>query len=387
MSGAILFLHAPASASDQYRWSVQYLIDQSQPVFGRSQVTAPRGIRGLAISPDRRFLYASYLWSPTTKGYWKPLTEIRKIEIAEPDYEKATVALLPGAIAKALAVDDGGRVYAAEGNNIHIYDGDLAHELFSIPTSTCDGVAATREGSTTVLYASERERGSLRRFEITADSSGAVSKVKQTGFQNGAGEFQIPGANSLRGVAVDSHGRIWVTDLGANCVYRVDPNGKDLKSLKLHSPIAIAFDGPKGYVALWRDREVAIINDEMGVFGALAAPWAELEISALGNNHQAALAGIAVDPGKGFWTANEHGQTAGQKSTYGRVDKYSKVVGKKLYTDYENDDNEPILHAVVVTPGADGARTAMGPPEPADRPSATALESGTVPSPADKGQK
>lgn len=370
--GGVLFSSSPATASEQYRWSVQYLIDQSQSVFGRSQFTAPRGDRALAVSPDRKFLYSAYLWTPTSKGNWKNATEIRKIDISEPDYEKATVALLPSSITKALAVDEAGRVYAAMGNNVRIYDADLAHELFSIPTVTCDGVAIAHEGGQTVLYTTERDRGTVKRFEISSDSFGAISKVKQAGFENGAGEFRIPGAMSLRGVTVDSHGRIWVADLGGDSVYRIEPSGKDLKSIKLHTPMAIAFDGSKGYVSLWRNREIAVISDEMAVVGALTVPWKELEMSVLGNNHQGALAAIAVDPGKGFWVANEHGQTADQKSTYGRVDKNSLVIKGKLYTDAEADDNDPVLHAVVVLPGADGVRTSVAAPEPSDNASVPA---------------
>src|SRR6266853_5156778 len=49
-----------AAAGDAYKWSVQYLIDNSRTVFGRPQKVSPRHNRGLAISPDGKYLYAGY---------------------------------------------------------------------------------------------------------------------------------------------------------------------------------------------------------------------------------------------------------------------------------------------------------------------------------------
>ena len=369
-------LAAPLKA-EQYTWSVQYLIDQSQTVFGRAQTVAPRNNRGLALSPDRKYLYAAYIWTFRRPGFWDSKGEVRKIDLSVADYENATVALLPGAIAKALTVDPDGRVYAAMGTQVTVYDPDLAHELFVIPTSSCDGVAVVQNGSELVLYASERDRHSLKRFEIQPDSNGGISKVKQAGFDGGTGEISIPGSQSLRGIAVDTRGRIWLTDVKGNQLFRVEANGKDLKSIKLDAPIAVAFDGARGYVSLSDSREVAVIDDEMNVAGSVAVPWKELELSVFGNNHEGILAGIVVDPGKGFWVANAHGQTANQRSTYGRVDQFSDVINGKLYTDSFVDDNDPILHAVA---------TISAPEEPVSNP-ATTVPGPTrkLPSAADSG--
>ena len=377
---------ASARAADHYRWSVQYLLDQSQSVFGRPQTTSPRNNRGLALSPDRKHLYAAYIWT-INKRNWTSKGELRKINLSEPDYENATVALLPSPIAKDLAVDSAGRVYAAMGSHITVYDADLAHELYVIPTSICDGVAVTQAGSQTILYSSEREQHTLRRFEVYGGTGGAIAGVKQTGFDSGSGEILMPDGSNLRGVAVDTHGRIWVADVGGNRVFRVEPSGKDLKSLPLNAPMGIAFDGPKGYVTLSKDREVAIIDDEMHVAGAVSVPWQELELSPWGNNHEGILAGIVVDPGKGFWVANAHGQTANQRSTYGRVDQSSDVLKGKLYTDSFADDNDPILHAVLTAPDSEGAHTAVAPaatpeafhPPTSTQPAATSSTSTVLP--------
>src|SRR4051812_26322330 len=95
---AILSLHAAALAGDAYKWSVQYLIDQSQSMLGKPQKVYPRHARGLAISPDGKFLYVGFLHSFDGGG------EVRRIAIDTPDYERAVSDVLPGAPGKAIAV-------------------------------------------------------------------------------------------------------------------------------------------------------------------------------------------------------------------------------------------------------------------------------------------
>jgi hypothetical protein len=113
--------------------------------------------------------------------------------------------------------------------------------------------------------------------------------------------------------------------------------------------MAIGFIEDTALVTLSTDRQIALISPDMVVTGNLAVPWEELEISAYGNDRDGTLAGIGVIPGgTGFFVANEHGQTANQKSTYGRTDQNSQVVEGKLYTDAFGDDNEPVLRAVPV---------------------------------------
>lgn len=367
-----LVVPAMSADSDQYKWSVQYLIDNSQSVFGRPQIDLPRNNRSLAITRDRHFLYAGYLRGFNNESggsrakYFSGKGELRKIDLTVEDYETATLAVLPDiAMPKALAVDDDGRVYVALGDQISIYDADLAHELEVIPTSTCEGVAVVRAGSGYVVYGTEREHKVLLRWEVSIAGVG-VTKAKQCGFDGGTGEITIPGAVSPRMVAVDSHGRIWITDVDGDQVFRLEPTGRDMKVMKLHAPMGIAFDGAKGYVTLTKDLMVAIIDDEMNQLGYLAVPWKELELSAPGNQREGTLAGIVVDPGKGFYVANAIGQTVGQRSTYGRIDTNSDVINGKLYTDIFMDDNEPILHALIYSGGTEPAGSSSGGKNPSD---------------------
>src|SRR5438067_787175 len=71
---------AETTEIEAYKWSVQYLIDNSQPIFERSQKVFPRHCRGLALTPDGHFLYVGYNHSFNSSG------EVRKIDVRIADY-------------------------------------------------------------------------------------------------------------------------------------------------------------------------------------------------------------------------------------------------------------------------------------------------------------
>jgi len=339
-----------SQVAEAYKWSVQYLIDNSQSVFGRSQMVCPRQNRGLALSPDGRFLYAGYNRStthPYSHKIYDDVGEVRKIDLSIPDYENATLRQLVGPRGKAIAVDDEGRVYLADDQTIDIYDAQLARNQFSIATNDCEGVAVAREGGKLVVYGSERHSGVLNRW-VLEKTGKEITDATPAGLARD-GQLTIPGVTSLRGLAVDPKGRIWMADNADNKVFRVDKNGSNLVSVDVKSPMAMAFDGEKCYVTQGSELQITIIDENMNVLGTLSVPWEELELSSKGNNHTGMLAGIAVaQGGRGVYVANEGGQTANQRSTYGRPDQYTDFVNGKLYIDTQNDDNEPILRAVPV---------------------------------------
>jgi len=346
---------AQTGAPQAYKWTVQYLIDNSQPVFRRSQQVYPRGNRALAISPDGNFLYLGYNQSFSSAKAYRARDarstdtgEVRKVDLRVSDYEKATKVALQFKRAKAIAVDAENHVYLADGDSIEIYDGDLQNVLATIPMDQCEGVAVTHEAGSTVLYATERGLGELHRYLI--DSRLLSNGYKTTPAGLGAdGVMPIQGAKSLRGVAVDGKGRIWIADPVANKVFRVNPDGSALASVDVRRAMAISFMEDTALVTRGTDRQIALISPDMVVTGNLSVPWEELELSAYGNNRDGSLSGIAVVPGgKGFFVADEHGQTANQRSTYGTTDQNSEVINGKLYTDAFQDDNEPVLRAVPV---------------------------------------
>jgi hypothetical protein len=258
-------------------------------------------------------------------------------------------------------------VYLAEGNLIEVYDADLKKLLISVPASNCDGVAVAKEGGDTVLYSTERDSGELHRFLIDTRFGSGGSKATPAGL-GGSGILRIQGAESLRGVAVDSKGRIWIADEQANKVFRLDPDGSNQASVEVKKPLAIAFYDDTALVTRDTDEQIALVSPDLVVVGNLSVPWEELDLAPYGNDRDGALAGIAVIPGgKGFYVADEHGQTANQKSTYGRTDQNSEVLDGKLYTDAFQDDNDPILRAVPVEM-QDAAATTAATPEPSPTP-------------------
>ncbi len=338
---SLLFAGAfTVSAGDAYKWSVQYLIDNSRAVFGRPQKVSPRHNRGLAISPDGKYLYAGYHHSFNNSG------EVRRIRIDATDYERATEALLPGVRAKALATDDKGRVYIADDAAIVVYDALLEQRYLRIPFGVCDGVATAREGADLVLYATDREAGTITRF-VMQESAATVTAATPSGF-DGSGSLKVAGAFDLRGLKVDSKGNLWVADSRGGKVFRIGSGGKDVKSVAVSGAIDLAIGGDRIFVTRGTERVITVLDEEVSVLGTLNVPWEELELSPYGNNRNGALGGIVAIPGKGFFVTNEAGQTANQRSTYGRIDEHSDMVNGKMYRDVFGDDNEPILHATEV---------------------------------------
>ena len=329
-----------ASAGDAYKWSVQYLIDNSRSVFGRPQKVSPRHNRALAISPDGKYLYAGYHHSFNNTG------EVRRIRIDVADYERATEEVLPGVLAKAITTDDKGRVYVCAENSILVYDAALLQRELRIPVNVCEGVVAVREGGELALYGSDREEGTISRW-VMQESGALVTAANLSGY-DGSGVFRVPGATDLRMLKMDPKGNIWVADLKGGKVFRIEPGGKNVKAIEVTSPMDVAFDGPRVFVTRWTQRAITVLDHDGNIVGNLGVPWEELELSVFGNNRNGALSGIVTVPGKGFFVANEAGQTANQKSTYGRIDTHSDFVNGKMYRDVFQDDNEPILRATEV---------------------------------------
>ncbi len=329
-----------ASAGDAYKWSVQYIIDNSRTVFGRPQKVSPRHNRGLAISFDGKYLYAGYHHSFNNSG------EVRRIRIDTADYERATEAILPGVRAKALATDDKGRVYICDETCVVVYDAALEQRQLRIPMTACEGVATAREGGQLVLYATDREEGTITRY-VLQESGPNVTAATLDGF-DGSGTFKVTGADDLRGLKMDAKGNLWVADLKGGKVFRVGPGGKEVKSVPVPAALDVAIDGQRVFVSRSTERVITVLDDEVNVLGTLNVPWEELELSPSGNNRNGGLGGIVAVPGKGFFVTNEAGQTINQRSTYGRIDDHSDFVNGKMYRDVFQDDNEPILRATEV---------------------------------------
>jgi hypothetical protein len=269
------------------------------------------------------------------------------IDTTVADYTNATLAVLPGLRGKAIATDDQGRVYLAEGSTIQIYDSTLSTSLYTIPNLTkAEGISVVRENGNLALYASDRTDGTLSRWTISEGVGNAVNGVIQEGL-DGDGLLSISGANDLRGIEVDSLGRIWMADKGADAVFRINNDGTGFTSMALDNPIDIAFDGDQAFISQYTERTLSLLaTDTMALLDSFVAPWSALALDANGQSGYGAFSGLAMANGKLF-LANEAGQTANERSIYGRDDANSGWDGGDYYTDLYADDNDPIL---VLTP-------------------------------------
>jgi hypothetical protein len=321
---------------DNLQWSVQYMIDTSQTDFGQPQNPSPRDNRGLAISPDGRYLYAGYNNGPA----------VRRIDLTVSDYINAADVQITGVRGKSIDVDDTGKVYLAEGASIKIYNADLSSNLFNLTGLTnSEGVAVTRENRQLVVYNSDRDGGTLKKWLLIESGGSITSATLDTTFGTGG---TVTLAANLRGVKVDSNGKIWVAGYGNNTVYRVSSDGLTVDSISVSKPIDIDFIAGTALICRHTDRVISRfdMNTMLGAGADITVPWTALELDPDGQSAAGALSGIAIF-GDRFFVANESGQTADEKSTYGRTDGNSGYIGDKFYTDLYNDDNDPILLAIL----------------------------------------
>lgn len=326
----------------QETWQIQHIIDNDDFVMGvaqsHDQANAPRDNRGLALSPDHKFLYLGYNNPPERRV-------VRKIalNVSDPANNRmAVVAQLAlataSAPAKAIATDDRGRVYLARGGVIEIYDADLRERLYTIAGfEQCEGVAVARIAERLLVYASDRKRGTLSRFEITEWEGAAIRNARRAGWQSGE-EILIAGSHSLRGLAVQSNGVVWMTDREAQQVFRVYPEGK-IYGTAVRNAFDVALDEKRGEAFVTQDtlRTIAVLRLRDGMpLRTLTPPFAELQLMTEGSS--IALAGIAVIPAKRLFVANEAGRSQTMAQT-----------GDSPFSDADDsaikidDDDEPVL--------------------------------------------
>jgi hypothetical protein len=286
-------------------WQVDILIEQSLVIFGAPQTSEPRNVRGLAASPDGAYLYAGY--TNTSSGS----AEVRRILLAETGNERPFVSHVVGAGAKAIAVDDVGRVYITGQTRISVYSPALDQLLYTIEgLQVCEGLAATREpGGALVLYTAERRLGVLERWVLTESGAGLSGAVR-AGW-GGAGRMVLDATADLRNVRVDPQGRIWVTGHNGDVVFRVSPSGQQVDRVTVDAPFDVGFDSTVVIVTHGTNRQVDRLDLEtmLPLAPIVSPPWGALQLVPDGELGNGALAGLVVVPGVGFYVANESGAT------------------------------------------------------------------------------
>jgi hypothetical protein len=282
-------------------WAVAHIVDADDVVAGLNQSTAPRNNRGLALSPDERFLYLGYILN-------KYLVRKIDLSVADPaDNHNAVVAqlILPSGSqpARDIATDDRGRVYLALGDKIEIYNADLqVPPLHTISGFTaCEGVAVRREKGKLAVYATDRLDKTLERFVLieatpVGGAGEAITSSRQGGL-DGDGEVPIAGAGSPAGLDIGKYGSIWIADAGKGKVYRVNAAGKTADSTVVERAMDVAIDTTRGevFVSQYTRRTIKVLNINNGkIKRTLAPPAAGLKVSLDGEARFGALCGIDV---------------------------------------------------------------------------------------------
>lgn len=337
-----LWLFAQNTLQAQETWQIQHILDNDDFVMGVQQshddARAPRDNRGLALSPDHQFLYLGYN-NPAERRL------VRKISLRVKDPASNSLAVvaqlaLPtsSAPAKAIAVDDRGRVYLARGNVIEIYDEDLSARLYTLAgLEKCEGLAVRRLAGKLLLYVSDRERGTLSRFEIAEGEGEAVRSARRAGL-DGDGEIAVAESRSLRGVALQSNGVVWLADREAGQVFRLHPQG-GMNTIAVRHAMDIALDERRGEVFVTQDtlRTLAVLRLTDGMpLRTLAPPFAELALQ--DRRATIALTGVEVIPGERLFVSNEGGRSLTLQSTHDSP--FSDEDDSAIKQD---DDDDPVL--------------------------------------------
>jgi len=292
----------------QAGWSIAHIVDVDDVIFGINQDAAPRANRGLALSPDDRFLYLGYT------------VRVRKIDlsVADPAHNHSAVVAqlkLPQGTQppRDIATDDVGRVYLALGTKIEVYNSNLQFPpLHTIAGFTaCEGVTTRRESGKLVVYVTDRLDKTLERFALAEGAGEAIVSSNKSGLDDD-GEVRIIGAQSPRGLDIASNGTAWIADRGNGKIYRVNSAGKTIDSTVVKSAMDIAIDETRGevYVSQYTRRTLKVLNLSTGkIKRTLTPPAADLNVDLDGETGAGALSGIDVASCQRVFVANEKGRS------------------------------------------------------------------------------
>jgi len=302
-------------------WSVAHVVDVDDVIFGIDQNATtpqngiPRNNRGLALSPDERFLYLGYYNPPFKQRL------VRKIDLNVTDdpaqNHRAVIAQLqlPRGTLPIwdIATDDRGRVYLALGTKIEIYNSNLqTPPLYTISGFTaCEGLATRRENGKPVVYATDRLDKTLERFVLVESTGETITSSRKAGL-DGDGEVRIVGAGSPGGLDVGKYGTAWIADLGRGKIYRVDTAGRTVDSTVVEKAMDVAIDTTRGevYVSQYTLRTLKVLNVNGGkIKRTLTPPASDLKVNLKGETGWGALCGIAVASCARVYVANEKGRS------------------------------------------------------------------------------
>lgn len=367
----------PQVQQDGLTWEVRYLVDTSQDAGGISQFDSPRSNRGVGVSPDGRYLYLGYNEPNGSPVAGRHDHQVRVIDTLVEDFTDSVVAILNRHRGKSIAVDDAGRVYVAEGSDsdvhlgaggIHIFDASLGVELAVIPIGATyglakpEGVTVRREAGVLALYATDRSTKKLYRFVISEGPGFAITAITKAGLYTGIGEALIPGAVDLRGVKIETAGRIWMADLAGNQVIRCESDASACLATGVAKAMDIGLLGQRAFVTQYTapvSPTITVLRQSDMVFDSLlVAPWSALKLDPVGQKQPVPNGPFLGNfAGTGFvrlpngdkilYFSNERGQTEFEKSVYGRCDEFSDNPGGPcVFADLAIDDNEPVFKIV-----------------------------------------
>ncbi len=316
---ALLFLTTLASSTDLWAaWnpSMTCTFTTAYSIIG----TAPRDNRGIALTQDGSYLYLGFNNGP----------DFRRVQLNNGSNLGSNIIDR----AKSIAIDDMGRVYCTgpDGNPIKIYNSTLTTLLYTIPMNKCEGIAVRRESGTLYLYATDRNLGTLSRFQLTESGNNIMGSALNG--LDGDGVVAISGGSGIRGVGVGPDGKILVANPGTGIVSKLNANGSgqtDYHYAANDNPYYFAIMDGQVFVTHGNynsGTRVAVLNySNMSLVGNIVPPFAALGYKTTDATDM--ISGIAAFPdNKGFYITYEDGSAAN--------DSYKEPVIKVVFPPVHN---------------------------------------------------
>ncbi len=242
-------------------WKIQ----SDYKAIGDDQISEPRSLRGLALSPDGTKLYGGFIRGTTSASLRRVASAIipGTIQNGSPLIERQ---MLVWTQAKGLATDSRGNVFATHnptgpGTDLTfgIYTADLA-PIATVTSHTAlaaelSGIAVAKIGQRYYVYLSRRGAlATIERWDVTTPTN---AKLDTNWANNGRVDLKTryPGA-FCNGLDIDADGTLYVTggtvsDSLGDAIFKIPANGNlaGLKLTRLLVPMDVAVAGAYLYVA------------------------------------------------------------------------------------------------------------------------------------------
>lgn len=259
-------------------------------------------LRAVALADDEESVYVGYI--QMTGGNRR----VFQHDTSSP-YALLNTHLSGNDQPKGIATDDRGNVYIANRGSgtsssfIQSFPANLSAPISStsFTSPVIGGIAVQRIGNSYYAYTVYESDGLIERYDVT----NPAAMVLDTSFGN-SGQYNIPGANNLRGIEVGPDGSLYVAARNDNSVYKVS---SDLNSVETHTltrPMDVAIFGSQLYVTSYYGTESLIRSLNMSDLSFVEdITITDLDGSPYSRGSSEGWSGIDIDSTGNIWLVDQ----------------------------------------------------------------------------------